>query len=1176
MLHLFTVLTLSLAPAAAGKHAVLVEGMVDAAGKPRLAADVFFAETQPGIGIKPQFLERVRSDRQGRFRSKLADGPLDRTLTNKPWALWAHVSGQGVASCLVPRDWPAGGPHFRLSLPPPVKVALQVVGPDGASVANVRVLPAGVLNRAVPDELAEILAVTTDREGRATLSGFAADDLELVRLVARGYGTQQIALPLADAAGIRRLALRAVGRIEGRITAADKKAVGGLKIYAESRLDISDPAGVGGIDECVTAADGRFVISALAEGTLTLRFVPHLDLPFRGKFDNKPEVAPGQTTKVNLELKRAVLVKGVVQEQRTGKPIAGALVRLDWSEGIPRVRTDEQGRYSGYVDGWWAGPYVTGLPKPYVSTNAFIDTQSIPTTATEFTSKPLLLAAGGGIRGRVVDDAGKPVAGARVTGAWGNTETDSWMVTTRSGSDGNFLLDGVDARTEIRVGAEAEGASALRPVLARTTDKEPVTVVISRKHAVALAGRVVDRSGKPLAGIAIQILSGERKSTFRSVGARIVEFAGRSTLRTGANGRFRTPRQLHPDPVYRVQVDHPGFIITATEWVEPEANKDLTLPDIILIPAPRLRTVSGRVVDRQGRPVRKAIVLQSGDGPRRTRTVCDDEGRFQLPGVFEGRAYLFVESPGFRFRGYAVEISDKPVHLTLQRREEPLKSPLAPLPAVLRRAKERALARRLLDPILERVAPGSWNAMFSGSVRLRLGSLGPREQFSLLDIVPRLEPGGALALADRGLLESYYSELLRSNALEGLLDESPAEALAIAETLKAPHERVRAYISASDHASADRARRRELLETAQLYARAETDPGLRVEGFGKIALRWLELGEAERARRLLREGQKIAEKLPAPTSANRRTDVVHYRGRFAAKLARIDTQAALTLAKGWTDETYHDWYIGGVALGCAQRDPDEAVKVLAMLHSDSGRKYRLARICGRIAVKDLRKARELTNQLTEPSDRIAALTHMARALAKRDPVRAEKLLEEIDTAYAKMLRDGKASQGGFFSICAQAAVLLMIAEEIGPECLERCFWRTLAMRPNRPSRGDPGDPRRGYEPAIGQLAIMLARYERAVARTVLEPVALRSRYLLDGDEAWAAGPLFSAAAVIDPDWAVELVNALPDDPSTARLRPKDVARRTVARVLAHGGARQWEFLLQNILYLRDDSTDDER
>ncbi len=100
-----------------------------------------------------------------------------------------------------------------------------------------------------------------------------------------------------------------MGRIEGRITAPELKATRGLTIHAESRLDVSDPAGVVGSGECITTTDGRFIIPAIAEGTVTLKFVPHLGLPFRGRFEKKPEVAPGQSTRVDLTLKRTMQVK---------------------------------------------------------------------------------------------------------------------------------------------------------------------------------------------------------------------------------------------------------------------------------------------------------------------------------------------------------------------------------------------------------------------------------------------------------------------------------------------------------------------------------------------------------------------------------------------------------------------------------------------------------------------------------------------------------------------------------------------------------------------------------------------------------------------------------------------------------------------------------------------------
>ena len=57
----------------------------------------------------------------------------------------------------------------------------------------------------------------------------------------------------------------------------------------------------------------------------------------------------------------------------------------------------------------------------------------------------------------------------------------------------------------------------------------------------------------------------------------------------------------------------------------------------------RLRTVEGRVVDRQGKPVAGALVFQSGDGPSRTRAATHDDGRFRLEGInSEGPVFVFV------------------------------------------------------------------------------------------------------------------------------------------------------------------------------------------------------------------------------------------------------------------------------------------------------------------------------------------------------------------------------------------------------------------------------------------------------------------------------------------------------------------------------------------------------
>ena len=67
-----------------------------------------------------------------------------------------------------------------------------------------------------------------------------------------------------------------------------------------------------------------------------------------------------------------------------------------------------------------------------------------------------------------------------------------------------------------------------------------------------------------------------------------------------------------------------------------------------------LRTVRGRVVDRQGKPVANVEVFQSGDGPE--PTVDPDRRRrpVLLDGFRQGPVFLFARGDGFRFHGQLV------------------------------------------------------------------------------------------------------------------------------------------------------------------------------------------------------------------------------------------------------------------------------------------------------------------------------------------------------------------------------------------------------------------------------------------------------------------------------------------------------------------------------------------
>jgi hypothetical protein len=115
-----------------------------------------------------------------------------------------------------------------------------------------------------------------------------------------------------------------------------------------------------------------------------------------------------------------------------------------------------------------------------------------------------------------------------------------------------------------------------------------------------------------------------------------------------------------------------------------------------------------------------------------------------------------------------------------------------------------------------------------------------------------------------------------------------------------------------------------------------------------------------------------------------------------------------------------------------------------------------------------------------------------------------------------------------------------------------------------------------YEQEIADLAIVLARYDRAVARQVLAPAAARARSLFDRDRAALRGRhLFAAATAIDPAWAAALVDALPGDTPGAPLHPKATIRRVIADVLAYTGPERWDDLDYYYLGFEGDPKDKE-
>ncbi len=224
-----------------------------------------------------------------------------------------------------------------------------------------------------------------------------------------------------------------------------------------------------------------------------------------------------------------------------------------------------------------------------------------------------------------------------------------------------------------------------------------------------------------------------------------------------------------------------------------------------------------------------------------------------------------------------------------------------------------------------------------------------------------------------------YNEQLRLECARGLIDGNLEEAASIAETLKVSHLRSKFYREASDTLpKTERARKLDLLDKALLHARTETNLVRKLDELGMIGYRLLDLGETERGTKVLREGQRLADTLPKFVVGQRNSNLTHGRGLFAAKLARIDAAAALKLAEGYSN-TFGEWYIGGIALGLADRDPAGSERVFGMLKNQGLRDQKVIRAAGRMAAIDRERARRLAESLERPLDQALALESMAPA-----------------------------------------------------------------------------------------------------------------------------------------------------------------------------------------------------
>jgi hypothetical protein len=1153
--------------------------VVDASQKPVVGADLWLtratrAEDDPKSGMELFWAARAssddqehtsafahaRSDSEGRFRlevpTEIAARPAHVALV-----VWAVSPGSRISSRRLPRVLRPDDPPIRLTLGPAAQSELTIFGPDGQAIAGAKVVPSCIQEMPIPNAMGERLAGTTDLKGRVILAGVPRDALCEVRVDAPGLGTQRIALGGEKETIVT---LAPVGCIKGRLVApeGDTQGLVGVTIRVRSRVGGFD--GSGRSSEALVSCDpsGQFEVPALAAGIVTFDLIFDRDkgVPLRGELTQRLVLRVGSKAEVMIPLRPSVRVSGIVREKGSGRPIAGVKLLINGRFGGDRCAvSNAQGKYTAFVRREVNQPFgwPIRIPRPfYQPTNAPEAPQSMPPRGVNAFSLPTMeLARGVDLAGTVIDEAGKPVADAEVEAISGSS-----AIVARSNSAGVFVLAGVDPLAELKITARASEMKSGPPQTLRAEDTRggPLALKVRKGQAGLLGGRVVDPSRRPIAGASVWIWRMVHQDGRVFLREPVTGQDGTIVLRTGADGRYRVSHPLPLGDEYVADAEALGRFSAHSAslmWTGPSQ----AIPDLVLT---GLKTVAGQVVDRQGQPIAGVTVRQSGDGPLRTETRTDARGQFQLPGVIEGPVIMFASKEGYRLGAQIAESDSSSIKVTLTRAGDPPAISYRTLDSPLPITAEKALARRVFEPYAERV--------------LAVGKY-PEKYRVMVDAV-QIDPAAVVErLESIKLTEALHLNLARVQLAEALAKENLDEALAQAEAGTDADTRAWCYLGICDVLrDLAKPRLRELTDQALLNARAMKSPADRVMFFGRIADKLIDLGDKERARRLLAETEELAR----PTVKGIKAGGYNL-GIAAEALARLDLPAALKMIDDLAREAKKNDKVdrayvfvriyGAMAYKIAADAPADAERVLERFKSLDPTNYdgSVVAACWKMANIDPDRAERIAKTMMNAESielKPYALGLIAGKLAAtdRDKTRARRLLDEAYDELDRLAETGRTSP--MYTNATVAGALLPVVEQVAPDRLPEFLARTLMLR--EPRRDDSDEASSVHNTAM--LAMLIGRYDRDLAARLLRPAlaqleTIRGRSTPD----YISFRVLAALATIDPRQAVERIEAMPDDPSpgTSSDTPKNMARTWVAQLLARHGKDRWQRVYEYFVYL---------
>lgn len=325
--------------------------------------------------------------------------------------------------------------------------------------------------------------------------------------------------------------------------------------------------------------DGAFRFDDYGVGKLKLAAYRG-DLSSRTKLFGGYQARPGEEA-IRLEMREAPALRVRVESQATGAPVAGATVRLTWTDGQRDHPTNENGESTirGLTpEVWTIEVHAEGFAE---------DEQAISLSASGVTTVTSKLSPGAEVRGVIRDEQSAPLAGVGVS-VFPADMRGGQIEYMKTDAEGRYHFRYLPIAT-LQFNLSKDDYADVRPQVTTLADQngpqELDFTLIKRPDGGSVTGVVTDKAGAPIAGARVANRgnsSSDLRETF-----------------TDSQGRFRLDDVFESVLGHELYVRAENFTPRAVAF-QPGPSSKPAEAAIELQPGHR---VAGRVVDEAGQPL---------------------------------------------------------------------------------------------------------------------------------------------------------------------------------------------------------------------------------------------------------------------------------------------------------------------------------------------------------------------------------------------------------------------------------------------------------------------------------------------------------------------------------------------------------------------------------------------